>query len=530
MSSTLSLEQKIGQRLVVGFPGPTLDEEFRTLIRTHKIGNIILFSHNVANKHQLATLCQEIRTLVREATSIEPFITIDQEGGMVTRLTDDATNMPGAMALAATGDPENAYTAGLITATELLALGIDFDLAPVMDVNSNPYNPVIGVRSYADDPDTVARFALRMMQGLLDGGVLSAAKHFPGHGDTNLDSHLSLPVVDKSLAELESMELVPFKAAISAGIPAIMTSHILFPQLERKKFPATMSRSIITGLLKEHLGFNGLVISDCMEMAAIKQFYGTVEGTVTAFAAGVDLVFISHTNALAAQAALAIKQAVVEGKIPMEEMDASVKKIVGFKQSLALSTKRTAYLSADLDSVGCEAHTLQASRMRDASITVCRAPKEGLPELGANPWFLGCRAYRATNASSMIDPGFSFPGYMTRLFGGQATVTSINPTTEEIAALIPQAAQHSCIVVGTYNGHLNIGQLDLVNTLAKSGIPVIAVALRNPYDLADLSPGICLIAAYEYTSLSFNALAKVLSKERQPTGRLSVQLSEFQNP
>jgi len=130
----------------------------------------------------------------------------------------------------------------------------------------------------------------------------------------------------------------------------------------------------------------------------------------------------------------------------------------------------------------------------------------------------------------MIDPGFSFPGYMTRLLGGQAKVTSINPTTEEIASLIPQASQHSSIVVGTYNGHLNTGQLDLVNTLAKSGIPVIAVALRNPYDLANLSPDIYLIAAYEYTSLSFNALAKVLSKERQATGRLSVQLSEFQNP
>ncbi len=212
---------------------------------------------------------------------------------MVTRLTDDATNMPGAMAIAATGNPENAYTAGRITAAELQALGIDFDLAPVMDVNSNPQNPVIGVRSYADNPETVARFALRMMQGLLDGGVLCAAKHFPGHGDTSLDSHLSLPTVDKSLAALEAVELVPFKAAISAGIPAIMTSHILFPQLEKDTLPATMSRAIITGLLKESLGFKGLVISDCMEMAAIKQFYGTVEGTIAALVAGVDLVFIS---------------------------------------------------------------------------------------------------------------------------------------------------------------------------------------------------------------------------------------------
>lgn len=524
MQSTFTLEQKIGQRLVAGFPGPEIDEEFKTLIRTHKIGNIILFSHNVANKRQLAALCQDLRTLVREETSFEPFITIDQEGGMVTRLTDDATNMPGAMAVAATGDPENAYTAGRITATELLALGIDFDLAPVMDVNSNPHNPVIGVRSYADNPATVARFALRMMQGLLDGGVLSAAKHFPGHGDTNLDSHLSLPVVDKSLAELEAVELVPFKAAIAAGIPAIMTSHILFPQLERKSLPATMSRTIITGLLKERLGFNGLIISDCMEMAAIKQFYGTVEGTITAFTAGVDLVFISHTNALATQAATAIKQAVAEGRIQMGEMDASVEKILSFKKTLARPARSTALKALDLDLVGCEAHTLLATRMREASITVYRTPPEGLPQLGENPWFLGCRAYRATNASSMIDPTFSFPVYMAEVFKGRATVTSINPTPDEISALAPQALQHSCVVVGTYNGHLNAGQLDLVNRLAKSGIPVIAVALRNPYDLASVSAEVSLIAAYEYTVSSFEALVKILSKERKATGRLSVNL------
>jgi beta-N-acetylhexosaminidase len=524
MRPTLTLEQKIGQRLVAGFPGPELNEEFKTLIRTHKIGNIILFSHNVANKRQLAGLCQELRALVREVTSYEPFITIDQEGGMVTRLSDDATNMPGAMAVAATADPGNAYTAGRITASELRALGIDFDLAPVMDVNSNPQNPVIGVRSYADDPATVARFALKMMQGLLDGGVLSAAKHFPGHGDTNLDSHLSLPVVDKSLSELERVELVPFKAAIDAGIPAIMTSHILFPQLERKNLPATMSRTIITGLLKERLGFGGLVISDCMEMAAIKQFYGTVEGTITAFTAGVDLVFISHTNSLAAQAATAIRQAVNEGRIPMEEMDASVEKILRFKQTVAQPARDHASMAMDLDSVGCEAHKQLAARMREDSITVHRMPATGLPKLGSDPWFLGCRAYRATNASSLMDPAFSFPGYMTALFGGQGTVTSINPTTEEIETLLPQALQHSCIVVGTYNGHLNTGQLDLVNTLVKSEIPVIAVALRNPYDLASLSAGVSLIAAYEYSAASFDALAKVLAKDRQATGRLSVNL------
>lgn len=199
---------------------------------------------------------------------------------MVSRLGADAAVVPSAMCVSATGEPRNAYLAGLITGRELSALGVNFDLAPVMDVNSNPHNPVIGVRSYGDAPETVSRYGVEMIRGLTEGGVLSCAKHFPGHGDTALDSHLSLPRVDKTLEELESCELAPFRAAIEAGVPAVMTTHILFPELEPDGVPATMSRRIITGILKERMGFKGLVVSDCMMMQAIQTYYGTVNGIV----------------------------------------------------------------------------------------------------------------------------------------------------------------------------------------------------------------------------------------------------------
>lgn len=178
-----------------------------------------------------------------------------------------------------------------------------------MDVNSNPQNPVIGVRSYGESPETVAEYGTQMIRGLCDGGVLSCAKHFPGHGDTAVDSHLGLPVVDKSLQELEACELIPFRAAIAAGVPSIMTTHILFPQLEPDGVPATMSRRIITGLLREKMGYEGLIVSDSMEMQAIARFYGTVPGMIAAMAAGVDLVMPSHTVSLVGEAQAAAVQA-----------------------------------------------------------------------------------------------------------------------------------------------------------------------------------------------------------------------------
>lgn len=184
----------------------------------------------------------------------------------MTRLPESCINVPGSMALAATGDPETTYLAGKLTGEELRSLGVNFNLAPSVDVNCNPANPIIGVRSYGDTPATVAKYAAGMIRGLQDGGVLCLAKHFPGHGDTSLDSHLTLPCVDKPRDELERMELAPFRAAIADGVPAIMTAHILFPALDDSGVPATMSRRIVTGLLRGEMSFTGLVTSDCMEM------------------------------------------------------------------------------------------------------------------------------------------------------------------------------------------------------------------------------------------------------------------------
>ena len=274
--------ERIGQRLVTGFPGTALTPELVQVVKEYKIGNIILFRENIASADQLRTLCADLQTLIRSETGHDAFIMIDQEGGAVTRLPESCINVPGSMALAATGDPETTYLAGKLTGEELRSLGVNFNLAPSVDVNCNPANPIIGVRSYGDTPATVAKYAAGMIRGLQDGGVLCLAKHFPGHGDTSLDSHLTLPCVDKPRDELERMELAPFRAAIADGVPAIMTAHILFPALDDSGVPATMSRRIVTGLLRGEMSFTGLVTSDCMEMQAVQQFFGSVDGVLAA--------------------------------------------------------------------------------------------------------------------------------------------------------------------------------------------------------------------------------------------------------
>ncbi|WP_242985324.1 beta-N-acetylhexosaminidase [Vallitalea okinawensis] len=513
----LTLREKVGQRLVVGISGTTIDHVTEELISKYKIANIILFKNNIESNNQLKELCENLQRLVKKHTGRGAFITIDQEGGMVTRLAEDAVNMPGAMAIAAIGNPKNAYEAGKITGGQLKSLGVNFNLAPVVDINSNRDNPVIGVRSYGDCPENVAEYTVATTRGLLEGGVLASAKHFPGHGDTNVDSHLGLPQINKTLEELEKCELVPFQKVIEANIPAIMSAHILFPEIEKEQIPATMSREIITGLLKEKMGYKGLVVSDCMEMQAIKKYYGTVEGVKRAIMAGVDLVFISHTAELAREASDVLVNALECGELSMEEMDASIGKIFAWKEYYAdhFDTE----IGFDVDK-GKEL----AYQLLQQSITPVKMPSKTLPELGSNPLFLGSIPFRATNVSNNNGDSFNFAEYMAKKFGGKGIITSPEPTQEEIDEVLKGADHHSSIMIGTYNGHLYKGQLELVRKAAEKNKNVIVLALRNPYDLSELPESVYGIAIYEYTVDSLRVITEILGKTLIPQGVLPVQL------
>lgn len=508
----MTIQQMLGQKLVFGFHGTELSEEFISLVKEYKIGNVILFLRNVQSADQLRRLCAQIQELIQAETGYPALIIIDQEGGMVTRLPQDAVNVPCAMALAATGDPENARRASEITIRQLRGLGANFNMAPVLDVNNNPQNPVIGIRSFGDDPQLVAAFGRAALEPYAGSGILCCGKHFPGHGDTAVDSHLGIPRVDKTEEELEKLELIPFRRAAEAGIPAIMISHVLFPKIEKEEIPCTMSRRIVTGLLKEKMGYQGLILTDCMEMGAIRDYYGTPQGTVAAIQAGVDLAEISSTIELERGAAQAVAEAAARGEFDMEEIRASVEKILQFK-------KKVCY---EIDPSLCnrEEDRQMARQMSRQAVTCCSGTPIPADE---RTFFCGCADYRASGAGNEDGSAGPFPEYMAKAFGAVGVVTSKDPDPEEIRRTARQAARYDSIVLSTCNGHLFRGQIALARALAETGRPLTVVALRNPYDIPLLPDCQCAIAAYDYTTPSFMALEEIF-RGGAMTGKLPVKL------
>ena len=285
-----ALKEKVGQMFMIGLQGDVLSRDEQLIIEEYGFGAFILFSHNCCHPIQILSLCH---SLWETGTDQPPFIAIDQEGGRVHRLPPPFTHFPPAAALGRTGNAGLAYNTGLATARELSAVGINLNFAPVLDVNSNPQNPIIGDRSFASDPASVIEVSQKWIQGLRDSGIIPCVKHFPGHGDTDKDSHLDLPVLDKSLDELRRIELPPFVHACRNGIEALMTAHVLYRSLD-SKLPATLSHTIVTGLLRQQLGYGGVVFSDDMEMKAISDNYGIDEAVTLGVRAGIDLLLYCH--------------------------------------------------------------------------------------------------------------------------------------------------------------------------------------------------------------------------------------------
>lgn len=257
---------------------------------------------------------------------------------MVARITEGVTLMPGQMAIAAAGSAEEAYRAAYVSGSELRRIGINLNYAPVLDVNNNPLNPVIGVRSFGESPEAAAEFGAAAVRGYQDAGVAATAKHFPGHGDTDVDSHLDLPTVPHDRARMDRVELVPFRRAIVEGVDAVMSAHIYFPALEKEKLPVTLSPSVLTGLLREELGFEGIITTDCMEMNAIAEHYGVAEASVLAVLAGADQILVSHRSDRQGAALSALEAAVREGRIAETRIDDSVRRLLRMKWKRGILT------------------------------------------------------------------------------------------------------------------------------------------------------------------------------------------------
>jgi beta-N-acetylhexosaminidase len=323
-----SLKKKVGQLFVFGFHGFEPTEQIKQLIEANGIGGTIYFSRNVKDAKQVHKLSGELQSIAIKAGNPPLFVAIDQEGGMVARLVDGVTLMPGNMALGATGDAESARETAFVCGEELRQLGVTMNYAPCIDVNNNPDNPVINVRSYSDRSDVVAEFGAAAVAGYQSARVAATVKHFPGHGDTAVDSHHALPILLHGRERLDAIELKPFRAAIEAGTDCIMTAHVCLPALDPSGVPSTLSEPVITGLLRNELGYDGIVVTDCLEMDAIDKNYGPEQGAIKALQAGADMVLISHTFEKQWAALEAVVLAVENGELAEARVDEALNRIM----------------------------------------------------------------------------------------------------------------------------------------------------------------------------------------------------------
>lgn len=359
-----SLQRRVGQLIVAGFEGLALPAELRALAREFDLGGVILFARNVEAPLQVAELAYDVKRL----SDVPPWVSVDQEGGRVQRLRAPFTEWPPAAALGRCGEAGLTARFARALARELRSVGVTLDYAPVLDVHTNPTNPVIGDRALAADPAEVARLGAVFIEALQAEGVAACGKHFPGHGDTSGDSHRELPVVEHEERRLREVELPPFRAAVEAGAAAIMTAHVRYPALDEAA-PATLSRAVVTGLLRDELGYGGLVVTDDMAMAAIADHRAPVPAAVDAVAAGCDLVLLCEPDP-AAQAAVAegLIHAVEDGSLPARRVDDALARQRRARERFLRGDGRwRPPAQARLNEVvGCAEHQDAAGAMREA--------------------------------------------------------------------------------------------------------------------------------------------------------------------
>ena len=511
MITEMTIEEKVGQLIMVGFDGTQANEAIETHIRERFIGGVVLFSRNIETPQQTAELTNQLQRLAEAITRQIPlFIGIDQEGGWVIRLKEGVTVLPGNMALGATNSTELAERAGEITAVELAAVGVNLNFAPVMDVNNNPQNPVIDRRSFGESAELVSRLGVAYIHGLQGNGVLATAKHFPGHGDTTVDSHFDLPTVNHARERIYALELQPFRAAIDAGVAAIMTAHIVYPAFDADR-PATLSPTILTDLLRKELGFDGLLITDDMEMKAIDDRYQSGEAAVMAVEAGADIVMVLWTPVKQVEVFDALLSAVKSGRISQARLDQSVKRIL--KSKAAAFDRRFVDPDAVGETVGAEAHQQLAQTIASQAITVVRNRDNLLP-LKLKP---------ETSVLILSKSATLFESFKAH---HPNTVEVEIPQKPEVESILPQLIQQVENADVVIAGIANNEQAALVQQISLgTTTPVIVIALGSPYTLRSCPAVSTSLAAYDIHAASTSAAVDVIVGAREAQGKLPIQLS-----
>ncbi|MGO4457393.1 glycoside hydrolase family 3 protein [Streptomyces sp. M-16] len=486
------------------------------VVTRYRLGGVVYFgwAHNTRTPHQIAELSDGLqRAAAGSGAGIPLLLSTDQEHGAVARIGRPATLLPGAMALGAGGSTADARRAARVAGSELAAMGVRQDYAPVSDVNVNPANPVIGVRSFGADPRAVAALASAQVRGYQGAGVAATAKHFPGHGDTETDSHVGLPVMRHTRAQWEELDEPPFRAVVEAGVDAVMTAHIVFPALDPSGDPATLSRPIVTGILRERLGFRGVVVTDALDMAGVRQKYGDDRVPVLALKAGCDQLLNAPDLALAQRSVLA---AVEAGELTRERIAESVLRILELKARRGLFEDPYSSAARVDEVVGTSGHLEAADEIAAATTTLLANPRGLLPlDAAAGPKLL------VTGTDPVSPTGTTGPP--TTVLARELTALGCRATALAPAGAPAAAPGHAAVLVCTYNvPEGESPQRTLVADLVATGVPVVLVAIRNPYDPARLPQCAAELATYSWTDVEMRAAARVLTGARRPAGRLPV--------
>ncbi len=507
---------------VIGFGG---EEPVPPVLLNSTYGHIIL-----GQPLALASTLNRLQALAKV-----PLITAaDFEWGVGMRISG-ATKFPRAMAFGAAGDEALAAEAGRITAVEGRALGVHINFAPVADVNNNPRNPVINIRSFGEDPARVGAMTTAFARGLQRGGMLATLKHFPGHGDTGIDSHLGLPVVPHERARLDQVELAPFRAGIAAGADAVMVAHVEMPTLDKAPGPATFSQLVVTGLLREQLGFQGLIVSDAMNMNAVTQLGTAGENAVKAFNAGIDLILDSRDTM---DAFRTLKSAVESGRVQRARLEASVRRILSAKARLGLHRTRTVSLDTLPERVGTRKHMEIAQHVSDRAVTLIKDERNQIPlKLAANARVLYLSVLDYPAEWRIAAPSRAIiPALREKWPDLQAVEVSDASSPNELALVRAMARRFDAVVAGIFvrassgSGRIDLAPAivrllqDLARQSARNNQPLVSVFFGNPYVPMSVPELPVMLETYDFSDHAEISAVRALTGEIPISGRLPITL------
>lgn len=494
------------------------------LVQQYHVGGLIYYGANVTTPRALNEFGNAVQHAAASMRVPVPVMTsMDQEEGSVLRVGPPATVFPGSMALGASRNLRDAWTAAHITGTELRAMGVFQDMAPDADVNINPANPVIGVRSFGSRTSLVSPMVAAQVDGYQASNIAATAKHFPGHGDTAVDSHTGLPVITHTLAQLEAIDFPPFRAAIAAGVDSIMTAHILVPALDPSGDPATLSAPILTGILRGELGYQGVIVTDSLRMQGVRTKYGDGPVAVRAILAGVDQLLDPPNLPIAFSA---VSSAVASGQISEDRINASVRRILAMKWDAGIVGPGAAFANGDLVDavVGAPAHLAMAQRITDQTTTMLRNSAALIPTgplAGKHVLVTG----RGVTTTGSVAEALRSRGAVV-----QVLETGLSPTPDASEDVIAASAGEDLVVVVTYNVNSNPQQAVFVNSLIAHRLPLVAIAAGTPYDIAYFPAVGGFLASYSFRPVAMESAVRVITGQIAPQGLLPVTILRADQP